>query len=67
VVLLRGEDDATAYRTPTDGRVNILRPELVCWSYQGSALWTIRRRLRTHDRPFAGMKIVIYCCDDGSI
>jgi hypothetical protein len=42
VVLLRGEDVAAAYRTPSDGRADVLRPDLVCWSYEGSALWTIR-------------------------
>jgi hypothetical protein len=42
VVLLRGQDDAAAYRTPTDGRTDILRPELVCWSYQACAMWTMR-------------------------
>lgn len=42
VVLLRGEDAAAAYRTPTDGRTDVLRPDLVCWSYEGCALWTMR-------------------------
>jgi hypothetical protein len=42
VVLLRGEDVAAAYRTPADGRTDVLRPDLVCWSYEGSAIWTMR-------------------------
>jgi hypothetical protein len=44
VVLLRGEHDAAAYRTPHDS-ADVLCPELVCWSYEGAALWTMRAML----------------------
>lgn len=47
VLLLRGEHDAAAYRTPDDdGHADILRPDLVCWSYEASAeataIWAMR-------------------------
>lgn len=46
VLLLRGEHDATAYRTPCDAHTDILRPELVCWSYHATedatAIWAMR-------------------------
>jgi hypothetical protein len=48
VLLLRGEDDALAYRVPTDSGTEVLRPTLICWSYQGSALWTMRAVLSLH-------------------
>lgn len=42
VVLIHDEHKAAAYRTPVDVGTDPLRPELVCWSYEGPALWTMR-------------------------
>ncbi|WP_235883708.1 hypothetical protein [Saccharopolyspora elongata] len=45
VVILRGEDgenDATAYRTPTMPGLDPFAPELVSWQYHSSAVWTLR-------------------------
>lgn len=42
VVLIHSEHKAAAYRTPVDARTDILRPDLVCWSYEGLALWVMR-------------------------
>lgn len=44
VVILRAENDATAFRTPTpNGRdMDVLGPEWVNWIYAGSAVWTLR-------------------------
>ncbi|GAB3494876.1 hypothetical protein GCM10027521_43670 [Amycolatopsis cihanbeyliensis] len=50
VVILRGEDDATAYRVPTFPDTDVFAPELVSWHYHASAVWTLRAVL-TIDRP----------------
>ncbi|MEV0051127.1 hypothetical protein AB0H34_11595 [Saccharopolyspora shandongensis] len=42
VVILRGEDDATAYRTPTLPGSDVFAPVLVSWHYHSSAVWTLR-------------------------
>lgn len=45
VVILRGEDgenDATAYRTPTLPGSDPFVPVLVSWQYHSSAVWTLR-------------------------
>ncbi|MBB5159698.1 hypothetical protein [Saccharopolyspora phatthalungensis] len=45
VVILRGEDDATAYRTPTMLGSDVFVPDLVSWQYHSSAVWTLRAAL----------------------
>lgn len=42
VVVIHDEHKAAAYRTPTDGKTDVLRPELICWHYEGPALWVMR-------------------------
>lgn len=42
VVILRGEDDATAYRVPTFPNTDIFAPEVVSWQYHAPAAWTLR-------------------------
>ncbi|KAA5825465.1 hypothetical protein F1721_33050 [Saccharopolyspora hirsuta] len=45
VVILRGEDgenDATAFRTPTMPGSDPFVPFLVSWQYHSSAVWTLR-------------------------
>lgn len=42
VVILRGENDATAYRVPTMLGADVFAPELVSWQYHSSAVWTLR-------------------------
>ncbi|QUH05703.1 hypothetical protein HUO13_01210 [Saccharopolyspora erythraea] len=42
VVLLRSEDDATAYRVPALPDTDVFRPELVSWQYHAPAAWTLR-------------------------
>ncbi|SDW04034.1 hypothetical protein SAMN05216215_100141 [Saccharopolyspora shandongensis] len=42
VVILRGEDDATAYRTPTMPGADVFAPVLVSWQYHAPAAWTLR-------------------------
>ncbi|WP_232376396.1 hypothetical protein [Amycolatopsis aidingensis] len=50
VVILRGEDDASAYRVPTFPDTDVFAPELVSWHYHASAAWTLRAVL-TIDPP----------------
>ena len=45
VVILRGEQDASAYRTPTMPDADPFVPELVSWQYHSSAVWTLRAAL----------------------
>ncbi|MGW3471135.1 hypothetical protein ACWDKQ_22360 [Saccharopolyspora sp. NPDC000995] len=45
VVILRGEDDATAYRTPTLTDTDVFAPVLVSWQYHSTAVWTLRAAL----------------------
>lgn len=45
VVILRGEDDATAYRTSTMPGSDVFVPEPVSWQYHSSAVWTLRAAL----------------------
>ncbi|MBB5156978.1 hypothetical protein [Saccharopolyspora phatthalungensis] len=42
VVILRDEDDATAYRLPTFPGTDVFAPELVSWHYHASTAWTLR-------------------------
>jgi hypothetical protein len=42
VLLLKSEDKATAYRTPTGSGVDPLVPSAVLWVYSAPALWTLR-------------------------
>lgn len=42
VVILRGEDDATAYRGATLRNADPFMPELVSWQYHSSVVWTLR-------------------------
>jgi hypothetical protein len=64
VLLLRGEDEAVAYRTPVDGRTDILRPELVCWSYEGPALWTMRMVLTLDPPTYPSAPFRLYAAPD---
>jgi hypothetical protein len=50
VVILRGADDATAYRVPTFPDTDVFSPEMVSWQYHASAAWTLRAVL-TIDPP----------------
>jgi hypothetical protein len=50
VVILRGEDDASAYRVPTFPETDVFTPPLVSWQYHASAAWTLRAVL-TIDPP----------------
>lgn len=45
VVILRGEDDTTAYRTSTMSGSDVFLPELVSWQYHSSAVWALRAAL----------------------
>lgn len=42
VVLLRAEDDASAYRTPSVTDKDVFAPDLVVWQYHAAAAWTLR-------------------------
>lgn len=42
VVILRGEDDASAYRLPTFDDTDVFEPLLVSWQYHAGAAWTLR-------------------------
>lgn len=42
VVILRGEDDASAYRVPTLAGADVFAPVLVSWQYHSTAVWTLR-------------------------
>jgi hypothetical protein len=50
VLILRGEDDASAYRVPTFPDTDVFAPELVSWHYHSQAAWTLRAVL-TIDPP----------------
>ncbi|WP_344685612.1 hypothetical protein [Saccharopolyspora taberi] len=45
VVMLRGEQDATAFRTSATPGSDPFAPELVSWKYHSSAVWTLRAAL----------------------
>lgn len=45
VVILRAEDDATAYRTPTLADTDVFAPKVVSWHYHSTAAWTLRALL----------------------
>ncbi|GAA4857112.1 MULTISPECIES: hypothetical protein [Saccharopolyspora] len=42
VVLLRAEDDASAYRAPITPSTDVFAPDLVSWQYRAPAAWTLR-------------------------
>lgn len=42
VLLLRGEDDASAYRVPTFPDTDVFAPMLVSWQYHAAAVWALR-------------------------
>ncbi|GAA0512178.1 hypothetical protein [Saccharopolyspora thermophila] len=42
VMILRGEDDATAYRVSTLAGTDVFTPVLVSWQYHSTAVWTLR-------------------------
>jgi hypothetical protein len=42
VVILRAEDNTTAYRTPTLPDTDVFAPKVVSWHYHSSAVWTLR-------------------------
>ena len=50
VLILRGEDDASAYRVPTFPDTDVFSPELVSWQYHAPITWTLRAVL-TIDPP----------------
>jgi hypothetical protein len=50
VLILRGEDEATAFRAPTFPDTDLFAPEFVSWQYHSSAAWTLRAVL-TLDPP----------------
>jgi hypothetical protein len=60
VVVLRGEDDAVAYRTPTAPRLDVFAPELVYWVYAAPATWTLKAvlSLEPPDSPNAPDELV---------
>jgi len=42
VFILRSENDATAYRTPTYPDTDVFSPDIVFWHYHGDPEWTLR-------------------------
>lgn len=42
VIILRSEDDATAYRVPTYQNTDVFLPTLVSWQYHSAAVWALR-------------------------
>lgn len=42
VVIIRDEDDATAFRMPTENNADVLDPAWVTWVYAAPAVWTLR-------------------------
>lgn len=50
VLILRAEDDASAFRTPTFPNTDYFAPTVVAWQYHASAAWTLRAVL-TLDTP----------------
>ncbi|WP_233576080.1 hypothetical protein [Saccharopolyspora rhizosphaerae] len=42
VLVLRAEDDATAYRTPLRPDADLFAPTTVSWHYHATAEWTVR-------------------------
>ncbi len=42
VVILRDEEDATAFRVPTFPDTDVFAPEMVSWQYHAAAAWTLR-------------------------
>jgi hypothetical protein len=45
VVVLRGEDDAIAYRMPVPPGVDVFAPKHVNWVYAAPAAWTLKAML----------------------
>ncbi|WP_245976269.1 hypothetical protein [Amycolatopsis palatopharyngis] len=50
VLILRGEDEASAYRVPTFPGTDVFTPDFVSWQYHASAAWALRAVL-TLDPP----------------
>lgn len=50
VLILRAEDDASAFRAPTFPDTDYFSPTLVVWQYHATAAWTLRAVL-TLDPP----------------
>lgn len=42
VLILRGEDDASAFRAPTFPDTDYFAPTVVAWQYHACAVWTLR-------------------------
>ena len=47
VVTIRNFERITAARVPRDGKVDVFAPEVVVWSYEGPAKWTLRALLNS--------------------
>lgn len=50
VLILRGEDDASAFRAPVFPGTDLFVPSVVVWQYHAWAAWTVRAVL-TLDEP----------------
>lgn len=61
VVLLRGEDDASAFRTPTIADADVFAPELVSWQYHAPAAWTLRAVLTIEPPGSPGAPQAVEC------
>lgn len=42
ILILRTEDDASAFRVPTFPDTDVFEPAMVSWQYHASAMWTLR-------------------------
>lgn len=45
VLIIRGEEEAVAYRTPTGPDIDVFDPPRVYWWYGHTAVWTLRALL----------------------
>ena len=61
VVIIRAEDDATAFRVPPNGAIDVLDPQWVTWVYSAGAVWTLRAVLTLPPPGAAGEPVCLMC------
>lgn len=61
VVIIRDEQDATAFRVPADGAVDVLDPRWVTWVYSAGAIWTLRAVLTLPPPGAVGEPVCLMC------
>lgn len=61
VIVLRAEDDASTFRTPTFPGTDVFAPTLVSWQYHAAVAWTLRAALTLAAPGLPGAPMAALC------